>query len=370
MENYKVIAIDLAKRNFHIVALNEAGKKVFAAKCGRNDLISTICTTFKKETKIAMEACGGSNYWARSLEKDGFSCLLLKTHDVKPYSKTRQKNDMNDALGIAKASLDPDLRPVQVKTLETQESCLVHRLRANTIKERVQKTNALMGLLHEFGFVSALSKKNFAKSARECVLEAFNEKKIGETSKNLFLVEAEEINLLLKKEKMLDRVIEEKNKTNEEAKILQTIPGIGPIISSIMTTLPIKSYDSGRDFAASLGLVPSQRTTGGVIQLGSISKKGSRYARTMLIQGARSILMNTSKGRGLGDALISWGYKLWKRIGFNKACVALANKLARICYACLNKNASYKTRSLIVHENLSNAPDNCDPQGPQFLAKS
>jgi hypothetical protein len=102
MTEYKTIAIDLAKRNFHIVALNEIGKKVFATKCSRGNLL----LTFSKGSTIAMEACGGSNYWARTLEKEGFKCILLKTHDVKPYAKTRQKNDTNDALAIAKAALD------------------------------------------------------------------------------------------------------------------------------------------------------------------------------------------------------------------------------------------------------------------------
>ena len=198
-----------------------------------------------------------------------------------------------------------------------------------------------MGLLHEFGFVPELSKTSFAKSAEQCVLDAFNEKKITETIKNLFLKEAEEIKMLLEKEKTLDRVIIEKNKKNEDVKILQTIPGIGPIISSIISTFSIRSYQNARDFAASLGLVPSQRTTGGIIQLGGISKKGSRYARTMLIQGARCILMGTSKGRGIQDSLISWGYKLWKRKSFNKVCVALANKLARICFACILSGSAY-----------------------------
>ena len=151
----------------------------------------------------------------------------------------------------------------------------------------------------------------------------------------------QDIQTFLEEEKSIDKQIVELNRHNKKAIRLQTIPGIGPINSSILASMPLQSHENARDFLASLGLVPSQRTTGGEINLGPITKKGNRYVRTMLVQEARCILMGTSKGRGKGEPLVQWAYQLWKRKGYNIACVALANKLARICYGSIVNDQDY-----------------------------
>lgn len=344
MRQYKTIGLDLAKRNFHFVVLNEEGAKIESHKCVREKLLPALVDAVAGETAsviIAMEACGGCHYWARVLKEQGFQVKVLKTIDVKAYAKTRQKNDTNDALAIAKASLDQDLRPICPKSLEEQAVDTLHKHRETTIRNRVRATNALMGYLHEYGYVCAAGKSAFGRQAQEHVCQAYEEGLLPEVVRQLFLKKAQAIQIFLEEEKEIDKQIIELNKQTPKALRLQTIPGIGPINSSILASLPLAFHASARDFSASLGLVPSQQTTGGVIKLGSISKKGNRYVRTMLVQGARCILMGTSKGRGTGDPLVKWAYRLWKRKGYNIACVALANKLARICYGCIINDEDY-----------------------------
>jgi transposase len=346
MQDYTSVAIDLAKRSFHIVALNAEGKKALSRKVGRQELTAFMTQTFPPGLPIAMEACGGCHYWGRELTKQGFKVVLLKTLDVKPYARGRQKNDATDALAIARAALDPENRPVPMKSPEQQEMSLLHTLRANTVQSRIRKTNALMALLHECGFVAEASKTTFARVAAARVTQAYEDGFITPALYEALMEEAKAIEAFLAREKDLDKIIEALAQSNKAAQMLQTIPGIGPIISSIMSVQAFERYPTSRDFAASLGLVPSQRTTGGDIHLGPITKRGNRYVRTMLIQGARCILMGCSKGRGKQDALISWAYKLQKRKGFNTACTALARKLACVGYACVVNKTSYQPRTV------------------------
>lgn len=156
------------------------------------------------------------------------------------------------------------------------------------------------------------------------------------------LSDCDEIEQLIKREKELDKKIIAGNKQSVKAKLLETIPGIGPINASILSNKPMQTYETSRDFAASLGLVPKQSTTGGNIKLGGITKQGDRYARTMLIQAGRSIVMRLQKANPPKDKLYSWVKELQKTgKKFNVICVAVANKLARIAYACITKGVAY-----------------------------
>ena len=341
MDNYKIIAIDLAKTIFHICVINTKGERTLQKKLHRDELLGFINKTFPKGLTVAMEACAGCHYWGQQLERLGFKVLLLKTKDVLVYAKSRQKNDNNDALAIAKAALDPELKPVNLKSIAQQTICFLHKTRANTIANRVQKSNSIMSSLMEFGVVPKCSKTTFAKHATEYIKQAFEAKEIPKDIYVLLIKEAEEVKELFSKETMLDKQIKAQNCLSPRAHILESIPGIGPINASILSIQPLESYQTAKDFAASLGLVPKQYTTGGKIQLGSITKQGNRYVRTMLIQGARSIVMRTCKEKIPNGAIFVWAKKLYGRKGFNVACVAVANKLARLAYACGTKNKSY-----------------------------
>ena len=319
--------------------------KINSKKLNRDELLLYFENT-PKDTLVAMEACSGSNYWGQEFKKLGLDVKLLKTIDVKAYAKSKQKNDTNDALAIAKAARDPELKQVEIRQKETQEIAFLHKTRQNIIQKRIMISNSLIGSLHEFGYDAVVSKAQFAKVASEKIQDAHEKGHISLNILEIMQKDIDDINELFMREKDIETKIKEQNKVNKKAKRLQTIPGIGPINASFLQTLPIETYKSPRDFAASLGLVPNQYTTGGHIQLGSISKKGSKYGRTMLIQGARSLVIRARclmKQEKESDCkLIKWGTKLLSSgKSFNKTCIALANKLARIIYCIIVRNETY-----------------------------
>lgn len=341
MQHNNTFGLDLAKRKFHVVEMSDSGKKIGSAKLMRADVLPYFAQQASKAGMVAMEACAGCHYWAREIGKLGFAVKLLKTKDVKPYANSRQKNDFNDALAIGKAARDPELRSVHAKTVAEQNIMLRHKIRSNTIAARVEKTNEIMALLGECGYITNKSKGAFARYAGDEIEIALREGFIGKESAKLFLKEIEEVTLLLEKEKEIDKQFAVDNAGNPKAKLLQTITGIGTINASILSVLPMETYENARDFSASLGLVPSQNSTGGKIKLGGISKQGNRYARTMLIQGARSVVMRARSAKESNDKLVLFARKMLETKGFNKSAVAVANKMARIAHAIISKQEAY-----------------------------
>jgi transposase len=273
----------------------------------------------------------------------GHKVIVLKTKDVKAYAKSRQKNDINDAIAICKAAIDPDLKHVKLKSREEQTISYLHKSRQNVIQQRIQRSNSIMTSLQEFGFIVTCGKSKFAKNCEMYVSEAYDKDFITNDVNQEMLEDCKEIEQSIKREKELDSLIAKKNKSSEKAQLLVGIPGIGPINASILSIKPMEIYETAKDFAASLGLVPKQSTTGGKIKLGGITKQGDRYARTMLIQAGRSIVMRSFKANPPKDALYNFIAKL-RKTGkeFNVICVAIANKLARIAYACVTKKIDYQ----------------------------
>ena len=343
MVHCTVIGIDLAKTKFHIAGLDEKNKISFKQAIMRQDFIDNLPTLFAPNQKFAFEACSGAHSIAKILKDHGHTVICLKPKDVKPYAKSRQKNDINDAIAICKAALDPNLKHVQPKSEEEQIVSFFHKTRANVISQRIQRSNSVMSSLQEFGYVVKCGKTKFAKECKDHVAEAYEKKAVGYEVYVELMQECEEISQLIVREKTLDKKIHEKNNNSQKAKILLTIPGIGFINASILSNKPMESYEKAKDFAASLGLVPRQNSTGGKITLGGISKQGDRYARTMLIQAGRSVVMRSCKASPPQDNLYNFVKRL-KEKGktFNVICVAVANKLAKITYACVMKNENYK----------------------------
>jgi len=342
MSNYKVIGIDLAKRKFHYAVINLSNEVIIKKAIGRNDFYAQAGLLFPAGSTFAFEACSGSHYTAQRLQQLGHKVILLKPKDVKPYAKSRQKNDKNDSIAICKAACDPELKHVRPKTRDNQEVSYLHKSRKNIIQQRIQRSNSLITALLEFGYLVECGKSKFAKSCKEYVEEGFTQNFLPYDVYQEMLLDCNEIEALIGREKKIDKVIVSRNKNSSAAKILKTIPGIGPINASILSIKPVESYDSAKDFAASLGLVPRQNTTGGTIKLGGISKQGDRYARTQLIQAARTIVMRVMRPNPPVNSLYEFATKLkQKGKAFNLVCVAVANKLARIAYACLTKGVEY-----------------------------
>jgi transposase len=196
--------------------------------------------------------------------------------------------------------------------------------------------------LQEFGFGVKCGKSTFAKKCETYVKEAFEQHFISASVYEQMTLDCQEIQHLLAREKGLDKDIIRLNKDSHAAQLLITIPGVGPLNASMLSNKPMALYEKAKDFSASLGLVPKQNTTGGTVRLGSITKQGDRYGRTILIQAARSLVMQNSKSPVPGDKLHQFIARL-KQKGkhFNVICVAVANKLSRIAYACLTQNKVY-----------------------------
>lgn len=344
MTDYKVIGIDLAKIKFHLVAFNEQSEIALTKALKRNDFFTVFLPRLKAPQTFAFEACAGSSYMAQELTEQGHRCILLKPRDVKPYARSRQKNDINDAIAICKAALDPELMHVRPKTRAQQEVAYLHKARQNTIQQRIQRSNALMSSLFEFGYLVVAGKTKFARQAMFYVQEALEQNRITQPVYQEMIRDCREIDQLFEREKVLDQAIVQSNKESPEAQVLMRIPGIGPINASILSNKPMEIYETAKDFAASLGLVPKQNTTGGTISLGSISKQGDRYARTMLIQAGRAIVMRSFKPKVPTDSLYQFVERLKQRgKRYNVICVAVANKLARIAYACVMHKTDYRT---------------------------
>ena len=342
MEDYTIIGIDLAKTKFHLAALNAKNKVVMKKPISRQDFIERLEEMFAPNQTFAFEACGGSHNIGQILTAAGHRVIVLKTKDVKAYAKSRQKNDINDAISICKAALDPDLKHVHLKTKAEQAISYIHKTRQNVIQQRIQCSNSIMTSLQEFGFVFSCGKARFAKECKVYVDQANEQGFIDNYVMQEMLKDCHEIEQLIAREKELDKLISSQNKQSEKAQLLETIAGIGPINASILSNKPMHSYETAKDFAASLGLVPKQNSTGGQIKLGGITKQGDRYARTMLIQAGRSIVMRSCKQNAPKDSLYEFVARLKRKCKkFNVICVAVANKLARIAYACVTKGIRY-----------------------------
>ena len=342
MKQYKIIGIDLAKTKFHISALDENNKAIKGFQISRKDFIAKLGTLFAPNQTFAFEACSGCHNIGQVLIDAGHSVIALKPKDVKAYAKSRQKNDINDAIAICKAALDPDLKHVLLKTKTQQTISFMHKSRSNVIAQRIQITNSIMSSLFEFGYSVSCGKTKFAKECKEHVLKALEERFIGEDLCNELLKDCEDITRMIERERALDKRIVQNNKESNTAQLLETIPGIGPINASILSHKPMSSYQSAKDFAASLGLVPRQNTTGGNVRLGSITKQGDRYARTMLIQAGRAVVMRSCKDNPPKNALYLLIARLKSRgKKFNVICVAVANKLARIAYSCVLRQEAF-----------------------------
>jgi transposase len=341
MNNYKIIGVDLAKRKFHIAAINFEGEVKLKKGLSREEFFNVFAPSLKEQT-FAFEACAGCHNTAQQLIDMGHKVIILKPKDVKPYAKSKQKNDINDAMAICKAACDPQLMRVVHKTKAQQEVDYYHKSRQNAIQHRIQRSNSLMTSLQEFGFIVDCGKSQFAKSCQDHLQAALDCKMITPRIYQEMLSDCAEIAALIEREKSLDKLIQQSNKESSKAQILGGIPGIGPINASILANKSMEIYETPRDFAASLGLVPKQNTTGGRINLGSITKQGDRYARTMLIQAGRALVMRCARDNAPQDGIYQFIERL-KKAGkcFNLICVAVANKLARIAYACVTREMEY-----------------------------
>ena len=334
------IGIDLGKTTFHLVALGERNKILVRRKFSRSQLLAY--TANLPASLIGLEACAGAHFMGAALREQGHQVRLIPAQFVKPYRKSN-KNDFIDAEAIAEAVTKQNMRFVQIKTQEQLDWQAMHRVRDRLVQRRTALITEIRGFLLERGLTFA---------ARPIYLR-----------KNLpTVIEDAEQNLSSHLRWLLDRLWQEWKQTeteieaitdeierisNEDARCrqLRQIPGFGPLVSTA-TVAAIgngSAFRRGRDFAAWVGVVPRQYSTGGKQKLYGISKRGNIYLRRMLIHGARSVLFRVKYDTG---GFGQWVHRLAQRAPSNKVVVAIANKLARIAWAVLSSGQDYRHQPL------------------------
>jgi transposase len=333
----KRIGVDLAKQVFQVHGVDSHEQ----VKC-RKQLKRHQMLDFFRQLEpclVVMEACGSAHYWARELRGLGHEVRLIAPQFVKPYVKSG-KNDANDAEAICEAGSRPSMRYVEVKSAEQQASQSVHRIRSRVVRSRTALLNEVRGLLAEFGLVEP--HKGVA-AARELLRQAIDTQGNGLPSPMRELLKDlnEELQGHDTQLANLDKLIQRQAHEDERVKRLMAIEGIGPISATALVSAvgDARQFASGRQFAAWLGLVPSQHSSGGKERLGSISKRGDKYLRTLLIHGSRAVLRHCQDKT---DKRSEWLNKLMCRRNTNIATVALANKNARIIWAILSKGETYQ----------------------------
>jgi len=333
-----IIGIDIAKHIFHIYISDWKGKKILSKRIGRKQVLKFF--KVQSEAIVGMEACGGANYWARELLKLGHEVRLISPQKVKPYVG-RQKNDENDARAIAEAVRHPEMRFVPIKGIRHQDIQSIHRVRSRLVKQRTALSNEIRGLLLEYGVVISKGHSHLVRQSLECLERASEE--VSEMMRGLLRELLEEFAELAERIKVYDRRLEQVSRQEEVCERLKKVPGIGVITATALYAQlsDPRVYRNGREYAASLGLVPKQHSTGGKTKLLGISKQGDGYLRCLLVHGARSVV-RTAKHREKPDRLRRWVSKKEALRGHNRACVALANKTARIVWAMVAKGETYK----------------------------
>lgn len=340
MDN-KRIGLDLAKNIFHMVEIDRHGKTSARKKFSRSQLIAYFST--QDALHIAMEACGSAHYWARQLISYGHTVELLPAQHVKAYLRG-QKNDYNDALAIAKASVHGAIRAVPVKTVAQQDRQALHRIRQLRIKEQRSVANQLRGLLSEYGMTLPLGicyvrkrLPDILEDADNGLTPAFRQLLHREYQRFVFLEEE----LVWFNQQLAQQVV-----ADPVCKRLIALPGFGPIVSSAVASWigDGHQFRRGRDASAALGLVPRQHTSGDKILLSGITKRGDSYTRSLVVHGARAVVRNAHKKQ---DPLNCWITRLVTTRGYNKATVALANKLIRMAWVIVARGETYRPAPMV-----------------------
>lgn len=332
----KRIGIDLAKNVFQVHGV-DANEQVMIRKAFRRGQLKVFLHKLEP-TLIAMEACGSAHQWARELTAMGHTVKLIPPQFVKPYVKAH-KNDAVDAEAICEAVSRPGMRFVTVKTVDQQVMLSVHRVRSRVVKARTALVNEVRGLLAEFGVVIERLGVSAVRRAIPRLLDD-TESDLPVPLRELLRALYDELVALDARLATLNQSLNGHAEQDERVKRLQQIEGVGPVTASaiVATIGDGTQFKTGRDFAAFLGMVPNQHSSGGKARLGSISKRGDKYLRTLLIHGARSCIKTIENQKTRHG---EWVKNLLGRRNKNIATVALANKHARIIWAMLTKQTAY-----------------------------
>jgi transposase len=338
MSEITTIGLDLAKHVFQVHGIDAEGTTVLRKRLRRGQVLAFFSRI--PRCLVGLEACATAHYWGRELAALGHEVRLMPAQYVKAYIK-RNKNDAADAEAICEAVGRPTMRFVPVKTAEQQASQLLHRGREQLVRQRTMLVNALRAHLAEFGLVAAQGLRNVGELIR--IVRDDDDTRVPDMARQVLQVLACQIEQIEAAVAGLEKQLLAWHKTNAVSQRLASIPGIGPIIATaIATTVADPNvFRSGRQFAAWLGLVPRQNSTGGKPRLGGITKRGNRYLRRLLINGASANLL-----RSKATKADPWVIGLRRRRPPLVVAVALANKTARIAWAVMLREKEYQPRAV------------------------
>lgn len=332
------IGLDLAKSVFQVHGVDEEGETVLVKRLHRKQMLPFF--TRLSPCLIGIEACGTAHYWARTLAGLGHEIKLMPPSYVKAYVK-RGKNDAADAQAICEAVGRPTMRFVPVKTVEQQSILMVHRTRSLVVRQRTMAANALRAHLAELGMVTNPGVRNLVKLVRQVFEEPDDDGTLPELAKTALKTLVRRLFELEEEIQGLDRTLLEWHRGNEASRRLAAIPGIGVITATaiVATVSDPDQFRSARQFAAWLGLVPRQNSSGDKVRLGGISKQGDRYLRRLLVVGATAVIRHC---RTKETPLANWLKNLLEKKPVRVVSVALANKTARVVWAVLTRGDPYR----------------------------
>ena len=337
------VGVDLAKNVIQVHAVDRAGRRVVARAIKRDQFLAW-CAQLPPGCLVAMEACSGAHAWARRLRVLGLDARLIAASFVSPYRMQGKsgKNDMTDAAAVCEAASRPTMRFVPIKTAEQQGVMVLHRMREGFKEERTACINRIRGVLAEFELVYGKSPKVLRAVLADVIEDASNE--LTGLARLSVQQAHEHWRALDERMRWCDQQIGAHVRSSPAAKsaVMRAakVNGIGEIGASALTAGvgDFKQFKSGHQFGAWLGVVPSQNSSGGKTNLGRITKRGDDYLRTLLIQGAKSAVMSAGKR---DDPTSRWLVQLVQRVGWQKACVAMANKNARILWAVMTREQGF-----------------------------
>jgi transposase len=329
------IGLDIAKNVFQVHGIDAAEKVVVRKQLRRGQVMKFFAAL--PPCLVGMEACATAHYWARELTKLGHEVRLMPAKDVKAYVK-RNKNDAADAEAICEAVRRPTMRFVQVKSAEQQGRLMQHRTRDLLLRQQTQVINALRAHLAELGIVAAQGREGLKQLLT--IIADEKEARLPIDARASLIVLAAQVQALHTMIGSIEKRLMVQHRANEASKRLESIPGIGLIGASAIaaTITDPNAFRSGRDFAAWIGLVPRQDSTGGKQKLGPISKQGDRYLRRLLVVGAHAVLRRAKQS----PQKYPWLAQLLARRPFKVVAIALANKMARVAWALLAKGGTYQ----------------------------
>jgi transposase len=329
------VGLDIAKNVFQVHGIDEHGRTVLRRKVRRDQLLKLFGEL--EPCLVGMEACATAHHWARELGALGHEVRLMPPAYVKAYVK-RNKNDAADAEAICEAVTRPTMRFVPIKSAEAQSVLMLHRARHLLVRQRTAQVSAMRAHLAEYGFIAA---KGISRLRDLLPLLEDGAGMLPELARQTLLLIAQLIEALTIQIRKIETELLRWHRGNASSQRLETIPGIGFITATALaaTVHDARAFRSGRQFAAWLGLVPRQNSSGGKERLGGISKMGDRYLRHLLVIGGTAVVRYTRRKK---TSISLWASQLLERKPARLVTVAVANKMARVAWAVMAREENYR----------------------------